>query len=260
MSDVHGRADLLAPLLAHFHTLPKEADSLFVNIGDAINRGRHNREAVALLMDQDNHFDQSEILAGNHEIFLIDAFWSLGVDPSGLIAPRQNIENTWLWLDVGGEAVYREFSPERDMLFSDLPPHIEQHFGAYIRRLAGRSAPHHVEGDLLFVHAGVVPGQIESSLRMGLQDQVVNGGHWAWIREPFLQWKGGWDKPERLIIHGHSICAKAPFMSMEEARDAMVKVRKKGRICLDIGAHCYGQLAGFEAVGNRYRIHISRGN
>lgn len=254
-TDIHGQFSIARKLIDHFREIPKQTETVFINIGDALDRGSAGLRVVDLLMSQDENFDHVQLLCGNHEIMLMDAFWQFGVDLGGH-ETRFSRSNLEFWLDCGGAAVYRELSPERTLPYHEMPAIVAARFGPYIQRLANRASPAHVEGDLLFVHAGLMPGRMSECLALGPQENVVDGHHWAWIRKPFLRWKGGWDTPGRTIVHGHTVCVDEQVPTLKDAVKAMDRVAKKSRICLDIGAFPYGHLAGLEALGDSYRFHI----
>jgi hypothetical protein len=64
-----------------------------------------------------------------------------------------------------------------------------------------------MEGNILFVHAGLDPTAEPSEFLNQSRFGAVNECHWAWIREPFLEWTGGWGDCKKwivvpLVIHG----------------------------------------------------------
>ena len=96
----------------------------------------------------------------------------------------------------------------RDDLVQKLPP---RHL-AFLRSLALS----HVEGDYLFVHAGVKPGR---SLEAQVADDLL------WIRQEFLNSHADFGK---CIVHGHSISEDVDI--------------RPNRIGIDTGAYYSGTL------------------
>jgi len=62
-------------------------------------------------------------------------------------------------------------------------------------------------GNLVFVHAGVDP-EVGVSQSLKPDRMTFNDRHWAWIKEPFLQHKDGFDG--RIIVHGHTPSLVSP--------------------------------------------------
>ena len=190
VGDVHGRLDLLTAMLARvrqdFSELPPSGPPpLLVMLGDLIDRGPDPAACLRLVADlrRDPPFDLV-MLKGNHEQWLLQFL----ADPAQ--GPR--------WVRFGGGATLRSFGVEppdpeapaqaweeaRHRLSAVLPP-------SHAALLAA-SPTHHVEGDYLFVHAGVRPGRpLEAQCEADL----------LWIRDLFLRSK----HPSRyVVVHGHT--------------------------------------------------------
>ncbi len=189
VGDVHGRLDLLGPLL---HDIAQDAlaaqpdhKPLLVFLGDYVDRGPESRGVVDLIL-QMMTWPKFEVraLKGNHEEALLQflgkpsfgATWmehggaptlvSYGVQPP---AQRTDAE-AWI--------------PVRDAFAAALPP---PHRAFYENLELMIEA-----GDYAFVHAGVRPGvplhaQSERDL--------------LWIRQEFLEARGRFEK---VIVHGHT--------------------------------------------------------
>jgi serine/threonine protein phosphatase 1 len=160
---------------------------------------------VALLLEEPLPGFERIHLIGNHEAFLlrfledvtVAALWmvngaaatclSYGVDPAR--PPADAVGDAWLQRALEARI-----------------PEAHRAFYAALR-------PSHVEGDYLFVHAGIRPG-----IPLAAQEEA----DLLWIREPFL---GSAEDFGKVVVHGHT------------PRDA--PVLRANRIGIDTGA-CYG--------------------
>jgi len=253
IGDVHGRGGALELALAAIAGVARAAPCRrLVSLGDLIDRGPANLYAIEAVMAgrETALVDRVDILAGNHELMLLDAI----DDP------------TWVhfYADVGGLAVIDECDPKAEaktakavseMLRDRLP----EKFLDLIR-----AAPSHLRiGDLILVHGGLYPSlDATVQARFLAQGPFLRGKeHWAWIRDPFLDWQGGWD-PERhvVVLHGHTsaVCGPVHPDRYYEAADLIVSHR---RINLDAGAAGCEQVAVAELRGGanpQYRIGFFR--
>ena len=190
VGDVHGRVDLLEAMLARvrhdFSELPSSSPPpLLVMLGDLIDRGPDSAACLGRVADlqRDPPFEFI-LLKGNHEQWLLQFL----ADPAQ--GPR--------WVRFGGGATLRSFGVEppapeaptyaweeaRLRLSAVLPP--------VHAALLAASPTHHVEGDYLFVHAGVRPGRpLEAQCEADL----------LWIRDLFLRSK---HPSPYVVIHGHT--------------------------------------------------------
>ncbi len=145
VGDIHGERDMLAELLA---SLPLSQDDRVVFVGDYVDRGPDARGVIDLLLDFEKRH-ASYFLLGNHESMFLDFLGWRGHHYFGGDAFLMN----------GGDrtlASYGYFDrerPERDAF--DLPKEHEE----FYRRLA----LWHLEGDYLFVHAGIGRGAAEET-------------------------------------------------------------------------------------------------
>lgn len=226
MGDVHGRADLLKPLvsaifadalhligLGEFKGRPR-----LVFLGDYVDRGPASSKVIAQLIKlrEVKGLDVC-CLKGNHEeamlAFLEEpdfgptwATWgggetlaSYGVSPPALDADLE----TWRAASTAFAAA--------------LPP-------AHLDFLNGL-ALHALVGDYLFVHAGVRPG---APLEAQTADDLL------WIREPFLSHA---QPSPHVVVHGHT-----------PADEAYLGAR---RIGVDTGAYMSGVLTAVRLLGDR---------
>jgi serine/threonine protein phosphatase 1 len=229
IGDVHGRLDVLQPLLRDIAedaaaTRPAEPP-LLVFLGDYIDRGPQSRRVVDLVLKlkADAAFEVVA-LKGNHE----DALLQFLDDPGFAAA----------WMEHGGGptlasyGVYRSpalvdpagWEPERDAFAAALAgAHLGFYCGLELMR---------VVGDYAFVHAGVRPG-------VALEAQTEHD--LLWIRYEFLQDRGPFGK---VIVHGHT--------PMEEPQ------LLKHRLSLDTGAFATGVLSAVRLHRHEQRVIQAR--
>lgn len=225
IGDVHGRLDVLGPLL---HDIAKDAlttrpaeQPLLVLLGDYVDRGPDSRGVIDLIlqMQADATFEVAA-LKGNHEEALLQfledpafaATWmehgggatlaSYGVAPSGA---RTDVE---AWTKV------------RDAFAEALPA---EHLRFYQTLELIRTV-----GDYAFVHAGVRPG-------VALEDQAERD--LLWIRYEFLNDRGPFDK---VIVHGHTPTEEPQML--------------KHRLGVDTGAYATGVLTAVRLYGEEQRL------
>ncbi len=225
VGDIHGRSDLLVEL--HEKILEDAADAtgldmVVVYVGDYVDRGPGSSEVIDLLLDDPLPGFEAVHLLGNHEAMLLEflddpgsgSFWlpnggdvtllSYGVTLAGGMSDE---DEEWL-----GElsAALRESLPERHMTF-----------------LTGL-ATSHVEGDYLFVHAGVRPSvPLDRQQREDL----------IWIRDEFLRSSVDHGK---VVVHGHTIVRRPEV--------------RANRIAIDTGAFATDRLTCLVAEGGDRRF------
>ena len=185
VGDVHGRADLLAQLLAridadlarHPHPRPVE---LF--LGDYVDRGPESRQVVDLLTKRSRSREMI-FLKGNHETFIFDFLRN----PASLDDWRQyggfeTLLSYGLRPQIKADLVERR---ELAMAFGHLLPGTHKNFFASLESSF-------TCGEFFFTHAGVRPGvPLE---RQGEEDLL-------WIRDDFLLCEDAFGK---FVIHGHT--------------------------------------------------------
>lgn len=260
IADVHGRSDLLSLMLRHIEDLPEPGGDIRRNLvftGDLIDRGPDSFGAIRLAMGATIARGRRIILPGNHEGALLDAL---------AMPPESGVFHDWYgWggssvvdeLPGGGRGSVEEL---REQLRAALPEGFLDHI---------RNAPGHFRsGDLLMVHAGILPpigardpitGMRRMTETQFLAQPLSDAPrlHWAWIRAPFLEWTGGWDEDRRrVVVHGHTIEHNDPIHTEDALFEAVDKTETHGRINLDLGACSNGRLAALEVVDARYRIHL----
>ncbi len=186
VGDIHGRANLLAKMLAKIREDARahgDKKIIEVFLGDYVDRGLSSRKVIDLLLEPPHYGAERICLLGNHEEILL-----------------KFLENPAIlrdWSNFGGFATLTSYdvpipasmSPEklsilRDAFARNLPvSHLE-----FFKKLG----THYTVGDYLFVHAGIVP-------QLALQDQTTKD--MLWIRGAFLNYEGSFD---HYVVHGHS--------------------------------------------------------
>jgi serine/threonine protein phosphatase 1 len=218
VGDVHGRADLLGPLLARIdadliaHPI---AQSVQVFLGDYIDRGPHSREVLDLLIARRRRH-MMLCLKGNHETYAarflsdpsvlsdwkhiggVNTLLSYGVNPSASENPRAQYE---------ASAAFRQALPDSH------------------RRFIHGLALSFTCGDFFFAHAGVRPG---IPLRQQSRQDLI------WIREEFLLHEEDFGK---VVVHGHT-----------PAREPEIR---PNRINIDTGAYATGRLTCLVLEGDQ---------
>lgn len=223
IGDIHGRLDLLEGLLEQIYLDSASRGGLaaeLIFLGDLIDRGPDSAGVIERLMALKAEYPGTRFLLGNHEeVFLT-------VLDGDLRALR-------LFHRIGGAETIQSYgiSPEAYAAadFDGLAAMLEAAVPASHRLFLASFEDLIVEGDYVFVHAGVRPG-------VSLEEQQVSD--LRWIREEFLKPKGGKKVcvPGKVIVHGHTI---------EED-----VVEKPGRIGLDTGAYRSGVLTAMGFEGN----------
>ena len=206
IGDIHGRADLLALLLAEIESNSARSKDAkrrtLVFLGDYIDRGHDSRRVVDMVLgDLPAGFD-AHFLKGNHEAIMLDFL----DDPSYL----------GHWLANGADATFRSYGLDvAELVGRGAGPEVWRR--AFLASLpeTHRDFFEDLElavsfGDYFFVHAGVRPG-------VPLEAQDPND--MIWIRGPFLQSEDDFGK---IVVHGHT-----------PGRDPVIRAN---RIGIDTGA------------------------
>lgn len=262
LGDIHGDHDLFSRMIDLRQVCDQKAgtSSQMVFLGDLIDRGPHGLKILRDVFEMSRDASQALVLPGNHEAMLYEAL----LDEYG-----DNFIFD-LWEKHGGKALLREakISPKlpdeerRNQIMAALP----EGFMTWCEN----TASHKMSEDILFVHAGILPPGLEpksyhpksgtpASLKEYLNQDLKAGSryHWAWIREPFLSWKGGWGRTgRRIVVHGHSSATRRQIHCPEDILRFCDRTEGYMRINLDIGAPWTKQLAALEIEPSRYRIHL----
>lgn len=220
IGDVHGCLDLLLRLhemIAADAARSPAQRRVLVYMGDYIDRGPDSAGVLNLLLDRPLPGFEIVHLLGNHEDILLQFPDDATVGPS--------------WLTYGGvqtlASYFVEVSPgswrddrELERLQGEVRRRVPRRHVEFMRSLPLT----HVEGDYLFVHAGIRP-------RVPLERQERDD--LLWIRDEFLH------SPEdhgKVVVHGHTI---------SEAPD-----QQPNRIGIDTGAFHTGRLTCLVLAGS----------
>ncbi len=191
VGDIHGRADLLVTL--HDHLLDDAVAAaagrkVLVYLGDYVDRGPRSFDVVEMLIEAPLEGFEIVHLKGNHEDFLLRFLEAdLEADPEAD-----------LWFINGGDTTLQSYSVPlltvpfglaelesvRRAFLAALPP-------SHMTFFQGLKM-FHVEGDYLFVHAGIKPG-----VPLDEQDEE----DLLWIREGFLDSDADFG---HMVVHGHT--------------------------------------------------------
>ena len=229
MGDIHGRLDLLGPLLRDVvedaQASRTDEPPLLVFLGDYVDRGADSRGVVDLILKlQASRRFEVTALKGNHEEALLQflaepAFGATWMEHGGAttlasygVHPPAARTDPEAWAQVS--AAFREA----------LPP---AHRDFYSRLELMR-----VVGDYAFVHAGVRPG-------VPLDQQAERD--LLWIRQEFLQERGPFGK---VIVHGHTPLEKAQLTPH--------------RLGIDTGAYATGLLTAVRLQDQDRRLIQAR--
>ncbi|WP_189350039.1 metallophosphoesterase [Mesorhizobium sp. M1E.F.Ca.ET.045.02.1.1] len=210
IGDVHGRADLLAPLL---DAIGREAgasgrEPRVLFLGDIVDRGPSSRQALDLVCHTLERWPRSRLIRGNHDAYFLDFMTSEAVDEVRF--------SRWL-LRLGGYETLESYGLIAEGGISDTAAAFRANFGRHLETLQ-QAVPIIVDGRFAYVHAGVDP--IRPVTEQDSKDMMM-------IREPFLRYEG---ELSHVIVHGHT---PTPTCLPERGR---------WRIGIDTGAYATGRL------------------
>jgi len=187
IGDIHGEVrqlDLLHEMIRADASRREAARKVVIYLGDYVDRGPDCIGVVERLADDPMPGFETVFLKGNHEAFMLD-FLETGDSSSGWFhnGGLNTLES--YGVELRGRYVWRPDSRElRDQLDENLP---DRH-----RRFLGRLQIWHIEGDYLFVHAGIRPGR-------PLDRQTE--ADMLWIRNSFLYSE---EDHGYIVVHGHT--------------------------------------------------------
>jgi serine/threonine protein phosphatase 1 len=226
IGDIHGRDDLLAPLLAQIEADAETSTArrkILVFLGDLIDRGPASREVIERCMALANGPFECIFLCGNHEQLLLDV-WA---GKSGAISTfhRAGARATLISYGVDPDDYDRwDFAELQRQTRMVIPPsHIE-----FIRLF-----PYFYQnGDYLFVHAGIRPDVALAAQRR--EDMI-------WIRQDFT---ASGVNHGLMVVHGHSMSTDVELRS--------------NRIGIDTGAYASDVLTSIVIEGDQYAFLSTR--
>ncbi len=222
VGDIHGRLDLLERLLVLIGRDAAESAARrrrVVFLGDYVDRGPDPREVVDLLCagpPRSAAWAGFEwiCLKGNHEDMMIQFIDGAEFGRAWLTNGSRTTMASYGVLDLAGLA---DPAILRSNLQRAMPP---RHL-TFLRRLPS----YHVEGDYLFVHAGIRP---DTPLAEQEDDDLL------WIRDDFLHSDADHGY---VVVHGHSAGTEAELLD--------------NRIGIDTGACRTGRLTALGLEGTR---------
>ncbi|ANL39517.1 metallophosphoesterase domain-containing protein [Rhizobium phaseoli] len=207
IGDVHGRADLLRPLLDAIADDAGDQSPIIIFLGDIIDRGPDSKEALELVDEAFDRFPGSRLILGNHDEYFLLALEGLLTETDAAI---------WL-AGNGGRATVQSYLPGSSPTVQQFAGFIHEYYGHH-HLLLKQATDKVVIGSHCFVHAGVRPG---------IPLDAQNSFDLRWIREEFLDHK---DQFEKIIVHGHT------------PTETDLPEIYPNRIAVDTGAYATGRL------------------
>ena len=222
VGDVHGRLDVLEPLVADIlsdvrATAPKGGERpLLVFLGDYVDRGPSSAGVIDLILQLSKN-PALEVcpLKGNHEEAMLTFLYEPSFGPA--------------WIQHGGGTTMASYGVSPPLLRNEPEAWVEANQAmleampqAHRDFLTGLSL-YHTVGDYAFVHAGVRPGATIDE-----QDER----DLLWIRYEFLEATGPFDK---VIVHGHTPTEEPQML--------------RHRLGVDTGAYATGILTAVRLEG-----------
>jgi serine/threonine protein phosphatase 1 len=241
IGDIHGQAATLEKALNNIASTPRRGEKRrLVFLGDLIDRGPENLRTLQLAMNAKElaAVDEVEYLWGNHELMFLDGL-------AGDVTAQE------CWIFNGG----LQLLVELDVMIGNADKIAERICEKMRDEIAfmKNMKSHTRAGDLLFVHAGINPlKKSAESLALDPQD-VPTREHWAWIRDPFLHFRGPWDDdPKMVVVHGHTSVNQNCKLDPDDCVHLFDRVESHRRINLDAGAAGLGQAMVLEVNGQDY--------
>lgn len=212
IGDIHGCARLLRKLhdaICDDAKAKAASRNVVVYLGDYIDRGPDSSDVIDLVLAGPRVACERVYLKGNHEALLLQ-FLDGECDSQ-------------MWRMNGAGATFRSYGVDvddcDDTCRAALKAEISPAQTAFFRNLQLT----HVEGDYLFVHAGLRPG-------CALEEQSAED--LMWIRQPFLDSSQDWGYT---VVHGHTTVAEPDI--------------RENRIDIDTGAVWTGRLTAMAFHG-----------
>jgi serine/threonine protein phosphatase 1 len=219
--------DLLGRLLEHIaqdlEQTPPPERVVVISLGDLIDRGPDSKAVVECLLAGPKWGGalaraQFVTLRGNHEDYLLQFLADFSAAPGWL--RNGGLEAIRSYVGQLPDGTATDYPALQRLLYRALPP---SHL-----RFFSRMPLRHVEGDYLFVHAGIRPG-----VPLDRQDAY----DLMWIRGEFLH---STQPAAKMVVHGHTQVAEPEFHS--------------NRIAIDTGAYRTGTLTCLVLDGAERRI------
>lgn len=263
VGDSHGQSAALRDMLdglGRFVTPGKHRHLVF--LGDFVDRGPDSAGCLQAAFHEAADragADEVTYLPGNHELLMADALeaardglnmgyrtpaecWSMNGGASFLV---EEYKKMGIDMPKDSHEIVNKFATNIDAITPG-----DMSFAEFVR-----SWPSHFRmGDVLCVHAGITPKKphqytFELTQKEHFPESVMRDElsqrHWAWIRDKFLAWNGGWPECGTqgadgcLVMHGHTVPANARASKLEhgeDVRSVFSRMETNARICLDGGA------------------------
>lgn len=209
VGDIHGSFGLLKTLheriIADAKSCVPGKRKLLVYLGDYVDRGLESKQVIEELLNNPLDGFEAVFLKGNHENAMLEFL--------------DNPKKGESWLAWGGDAAIRSYgiNPADYNNIEELCAAFKQSIPASHLEFLQNLRIYHVEGDYLFVHAGIRPGvELE---KQATQDMLV-------IRESF--YFPDFPSPDKTVVFGHTIFDH-PFY-------------EAGKLGIDTGAFATGKL------------------
>lgn len=216
IGDIHGRLDLLDGLLRRIEQDEEERGKIqgeLIFLGDLINRGPRSAQVIDRLIQLKTSRPGTRFVKGNHE----ELFLASLNDVRGALRTFDRMGGKETMLSYG--ILLRDYEKAD---FTELSGLLRSVVPLAHKEFLERFEDIIVEGDYVFVHAGIRPGvPLEKQHHRDLR----------WIREEFTLAFGkqaSIGELGKVIVHGHTI-----------ANDV---VEHPARIGLDTGAYYSGRL------------------
>lgn len=249
VGDVHGQANALEMALGHADELrAQDTKSEIIFTGDLIDRGPESLRSIELAVDACDRFDQGTLLPGNHELMMMLCLLRKGT--------REDFDR---WYYNGGQALFHELDPHEETTISEVFDRIRERLDERFAQAIVQGPKHLVRNRVLFVHAGIHPHQDREDFLGQRRFGPPHEAHWAWIRQPFLSWEGGWQHHGLdLVVHGHTPATTSLIKDADEAVRLLDPVEDHRCICLDAGAMRVPQVVMAEFRGAEHRLHVAQ--
>jgi serine/threonine protein phosphatase 1 len=223
IGDIHGRFDLLQKLHGFIIEDAREVPHLrkvIIYIGDYVDRGLESKQVIEYLVNDHIEGFEQVFLKGNHE--------------DALLAFLTHPELGEIWLSWGGMATVQSYGVGltkhgKRLDIEELSTKFAQALPDAHLKFMHNLKINHIEGDYLFVHAGIRPG-IEL-VQQTEKDMIM-------IRDEFFNV----DYPcaDKTVVFGHTIFDQ-PFC-------------KTAKIAIDTGAYATGRLTAAVLEGESVRF------
>jgi serine/threonine protein phosphatase 1 len=225
IGDIHGHLNMLEGLLEQIHADDRSrgrSKGEIIFLGDLINRGPQSAQVIDYLIKLKTERPETRFLLGNHEEVFLKALD--GSREALRLFDRIGGAETILSYGISPQTYEAADYGELSKMLQSAVPNSHKHFLQSFEDMI-------VEGDYVFVHAGVRP-----SIPLDKQKK----GDLRWIREDFLRETERNAPPAiagMVVVHGHTISENI--------------VEGPGRIGLDTGAYRSGVLSAMAFEGDK---------